>query len=95
MCDRWLRQAPFAMDTLAFTVAADVAGRLGHEHEGEGVRGELTARLRWIVERCESVDAGALWQRCAGDKEAFTTALHEARSLALAGGQRGAMCDEP
>src|SRR5262249_3085943 len=67
--DRWFRQKDFRVDLFALGVGADCGGRLGRAEEGDRVAAELLRDLRWLRERCESVDAKALKERCGDDLE--------------------------
>jgi len=80
----WLQWNAFPVALFALAVGADVGGRLGAEAAGERARDEVAAAVTWLRARCAAVDAGALWQRHAGDHEAFARALHDERARALA-----------
>lgn len=82
--DQHFRQKDFPIDLFALAIAADSGGRLGLAASGDAVRNQVAADLRWLRERCESVDAAALRERFP-DLERFREALHEARARALHG----------
>lgn len=82
--EEWFKWNAFPVELFALAVAADSAGRLGYEHEGERVFADVHAHVTRIREVCASVDAGALWQQHGSDRAAFAAALHEARAHALA-----------
>jgi hypothetical protein len=83
MYGEWFKAAEFPVDLFALAVGADVGGRLGTAGEGERAAERARQDLRWLRERCASVDAGALWRECAGDRARFKAALQEARARAL------------
>lgn len=80
----WFKWNAFPVALFAVAIGADVGGRLGLGAEGERVRDEVDASIRSLRTRCAAVDAAALWQRHAGDKDAFARALHEERARVLA-----------
>ncbi|MFM1871338.1 MAG: hypothetical protein RL398_760 [Planctomycetota bacterium] len=81
--DEWLRGGDFATELFALAIAADAAGRLGHEHEGDEAYRRVVAEITWLRQACASVDAAALRAQHADDLPAFRAALHEARARAL------------
>ena len=62
---------------------ADVGGRLGRAEAGDHVAAKVRNGVRWLRERCESVDAAALRAASGDDLEAFRSALHRSRAEAL------------
>lgn len=82
--DRWFRGKDYPIDLFARAVAADTAGRLGHETEGHAARERVIRDLTWLRAACDSVDATTLRQQFP-DLVAFKAALHEARARAVAG----------
>jgi tRNA nucleotidyltransferase (CCA-adding enzyme) len=83
--DSFFRAKDYPVDLFAMAVAADTAGRLGHEHHGAATEHRVADDLKWLREVCGSVDAGALRQRHPDDVDAFRAALHQARARAIAG----------
>ncbi|GAB4136967.1 MAG: hypothetical protein Fur0037_01840 [Planctomycetota bacterium] len=82
--DRTFRGSDFPVEAFALAVAADSGGRLGHSDSGEDVYRRLLADIRWLRERCASVDAKALREQYPELKR-FKAALHQARCQALSG----------
>ena len=85
--DRWFRGADYPVASFALAVAADSGGRLGLEHEGDGVRAQVERDLHWLREVCAGVDATALRERFP-DVPTFREALRAARAKALAAARR-------
>ena len=79
----YFRAKDYPIELFAIAVAADSAGRLGYEAQGEPVKHKLIADLEQLRSACASVDAGALRQQHADDLDAFRAALHEARTRAI------------
>jgi tRNA nucleotidyltransferase (CCA-adding enzyme) len=86
--DHHFRAKDYPVDLFAMAIAADSAGRLGHEHHGADMERRVADDLRWLREACGTVDAGALRQHHASDLEAFRAALHQERARALADARR-------
>ena len=86
--DEWLRGGDFPAELFALAIAADAAGRLGHEHSGETIASQVLRDVQWLRTTCAGVDAAALREQHPGDLEAFRAALHEARAKALAKSRR-------
>lgn len=86
--DHWFRAKDYPVDLFAMAVAADSAGRLGHEHQAAAIEQRVAADLRWLRESCSRVDAGAIRQQHADDLDAFRSALHQERARALADARR-------
>lgn len=80
--DEWLR-GEFALELFALAIAADAAGRLGLEYEGDVVLEQVRRDIAWLRAACSSVDAAALRAAHPDDVPAFRAALHEARARAL------------
>lgn len=81
--ERYFRAKDYPLEPFALAVAADSAGRLGHETEGLEVRDRLIADLTALRDACASVDASALRRQHGDDLTAFRAALHEARARAI------------
>ena len=81
--DRHFRQQDAPIALFALAVAADVAGRLGEEGNGEATRSAVLADLTKLRAICEGVDAAALRAQFP-DVGQFKEALHQARAKALA-----------
>ena len=85
--ERWFRGKDYPVDLFARAVAADSAGRLGHEADGPVVRAQVRRDLEWLREHAARVDATSLRERFP-ELERFRAALHEARAHALAAARR-------
>ena len=81
----WFQWNAFPVDAFARAVAADAGGRLGLAASGDELAPRVAADVTWIRECCQSVDEGALWRECGGDKAAFQARVRDARCRALAG----------
>jgi len=84
----WWQWNAFPVALFAAAVGADAGGRLGLAAEGDRVRAAVETDVHAIRRACASVDAGALWTRHAGDKEAFARAHHVACARAVAAWRR-------
>lgn len=82
--DDFFRAKDYPVELFAMAVAADTAGRLGHEHQGAETEQRVADDLKWLREVCSGVDAGALRQRHPDDLDAFRAALHQERARAIA-----------
>jgi tRNA nucleotidyltransferase/poly(A) polymerase len=80
---QYFRDKNFDANLFALAVGADSGGRLGRAEEGKTVAIRVEQSIAWLRERCEAIDAGALWQKHQGDKEAFQSELHQAWARAL------------
>jgi len=81
--ERYFRAKDYPVEPFAIAVAADSAGRLGLDGEGDPTRDKIVRDVSWLCAACRSVDAQALRERHGDDLEAFKLALHEARARAL------------
>lgn len=81
--DRYFRDKNFNARLFALAVGADSGGRLGRSQQGEVTASRVEADITWMRERCDTVDAGELWQTFQGDKERFKSELHQAWARAL------------
>ncbi len=86
--DSFFRAKDYPVELFAMAVAADSAGRLGHEPQGVEIERRVAEDLRWLREVCASVDAGALRRQHADDLDGFRSALHQERARALAHGRQ-------
>ncbi|HEB53100.1 MAG TPA: hypothetical protein ENI87_07600 [bacterium] len=82
--DEHFRARDFPVEAFALAVAADSAGRLGCEANGETVREQVRNDIERLRAACARVDAAALRARHGDDIERFRAALHEARTRAIA-----------
>jgi tRNA nucleotidyltransferase (CCA-adding enzyme) len=80
--DEHFRGGAYPVEVFALAVAADSAGRLGHENDGPRYLAQVQRDLHWLREVCAGVDAAALRERFA-DLELFRKALHEERAHAI------------
>ncbi len=83
MFDRHFRAEDYPLDAFATAVAADSAGRLGFEAEGDTVREQVLRDLTMLRDACATVDAAALRARFADDLGAFRAALQDERARAI------------
>ncbi len=81
--DDWFRNPDLQAELFALAIGADVGGRLGRAEAGDHVAAKVRNGVRWLRERCESIDAAALRAACGDDLEAFRSALHRSRAEAL------------
>ncbi len=81
--DEHFRARDYPVELFALAVAADSGGRLGLAASGEAMLPRLVAQLHWLRRAAERVDAAALRAQHP-EVAAFRTALHEARSRAIA-----------
>ena len=82
--ESYFRPKDYPVDLFALAVAADTAGRLGHEARGAETRKRVASDLEWLREVCASVDAAQLRHRFLNDLEAFRGALHQAHAREIA-----------
>jgi len=81
--DRYFRDKNFDARLFALAVGADSGGRLGRSDHGEETAARIESYIAWMRERCETVDAGKLWEAHKDDKDHFKSELHQAWSRAL------------
>lgn len=81
--DEHFRPGTYPVEAFALAVAADSAGRLGHEADGPRYLDQVQRDVTWLRTVCASVDAAALRERLP-DVDAFRAALHAERAKAIA-----------
>lgn len=78
--EQWFKGNAFAIEPFAVAAAA-------HAVDRDDTARRLALQLGWLRERCGAVDVGAIWSRLGDNRDAFASAVRDARAQALRQGR--------